>query len=167
MKRRQSLTSPNKISTVQVLIEKILLSKYRLNPYFWNKSKCTNFDSEIYTFNKRLYQCLAASEKKYGADILWSAVSAFDLAKNKKLAEAAKYNKKSAIIATINYYCNKELARAERLAAPKDTSDPEPLKFSPGEDLRKKVKTTNRRTIWEFMHGSEEEISTDRQKSNT
>ena len=152
MKRRQSLTTDTKAGVVQVLIEKILLSRYSLAPYFWNKSKCQSFNQEVYTLNKRLYQCLMVPYKKYGGKILETAIDGFTIQQKKKIAEAAKYNQKGAIIATLNKYCNLEVERIKRISKPKDTSPPEPIVFDPGEDKRSD-KTKKKKNVWEFMNG--------------
>ena len=97
------------------------------------------------------------SYKIYGEQILWDAVNNFNFTQLKKIANAAKYNQKTAIMATINSYCNKELERIQRLAKPKDIGDPTAIIFDAGKDLRSTKEKKYKRTIWEYMNGQEKE----------
>lgn len=153
--RLRSRISGDAIGVCFWSIEKILGAKINLPPHFWKKG--ATLDVEVKVWIRRLMMILGTVRRNYNDEILAIVVDRLSKADCERAIEFVKYNKVGQLIAGLNIRCGQELERQERLAAPKDEGDPEPLPtFDPGQDLRTKKNTVKTLSTWELLNGAQE-----------
>jgi len=136
------------------MIESVLLSKYKLGPYFWSKKKASPLRRDVITCNTRLHRAFASVAKRCGNDVLLAAFKGVRADTKRDIIIKARYNKIGEIIALLTYLCEKEVERRERMNSPKDNRPPDPIVFDPGPDLRG-TKIKKRKNLWRFLNGEE------------
>jgi hypothetical protein len=148
----QSRTTDTKVGPIQWMIESVLLSKYKLGPYFWSKRKTKTPYREVITLNTRLYKAFGSVGKRYGRDVLLVAFKKIKADGKRDLVKKARYNKLGEIIALLTHLCEEEKEKQERINSPKDTGAPDPIVFEAGPDLRGKT-IKKRKSLWRFLSG--------------
>jgi hypothetical protein len=134
------------------MIESVLLSKYKLGPYFWSKKKTSTPNREVITFNTRFHRAFATVGKRYGKELLLVVFKKVRADAKRDLIKKVRYNKIGEIIAFLTYLCEEEKERQVRINSPKDTRPPDPIIFESGPDLRGKT-IKQRKSLWRFLNG--------------
>jgi hypothetical protein len=152
----QSRTTDTKVGPIQWMIESVLLSKYKLGPYFWSKKKSRIPLRDVITLNTRLHKAFGSVGKRYGHDILLCAFKKIKADSKRDLVKKARYNKLGEIIALLTHLCEEEKGKQERINSPKDISPPTPIIFQPGPDLRGET-IKKRKSLWRFLGGEKDQ----------
>ena len=148
----QSKTTDTKVGPIQWMIESVLLSKYKLGPYFWSKKKTRTPYRDVITLNTRLHKAFGSVGKRYGQDLLLRIFPQIKADTKRDLIGKARYNKLGEIIALLTHLCEEEKEKQERIKSPKDTGTPDPIIFEAGPDLRGKT-IKKRKSLWRFLSG--------------
>jgi hypothetical protein len=153
MAKRQSRTTPkSQMEPAQWVIEGILLSKFKLPPYFWRKkntqaSRTCREATQMWT---RLHNPIGRALKNWGEEALIVAFIKMGHLQKTELLKKTRYNKMGEIYEQINFLCREEVERLERINSPKDTRPPDPIIFDAGADLRGKT-VKKRKSLWRFL----------------